>query len=201
MIAVFTNGNISQEAAPLENATGYTRPTMQLPKTMEGSFESAFGEIVSFIDSRYRTVAKKEGRAICGLSMGGFHTLYISLNNPDTFNYSGMFSAAIGVTDPNISPVYQDFDAKLKKYFDAKPALLWIGCGKTDFLYKSKRRVPLQTFLIFLPLHLHGNGRRPHMEELEDILKRIPDPCFSNRDTFRKPFREGGEKKPPSLRG
>lgn len=137
MIAVFTNGNISQEAAPLENATGYTRPTMQLPKTMEGSFESAFGEIVSFIDSRYRTVAKKEGRAICGLSMGGFHTLYISLNNPDTFNYSGMFSAAIGVTDPNISPVYQDFDAKLKKYFDAKPALLWIGCGKTDFLYKS----------------------------------------------------------------
>jgi len=137
MIAVFTNGNISQEAAPLENATGYTRPTMNLPKTMEGSFESAFGEIVTFIDSRYRTVAKKEGRAICGLSMGGFHTLYISVNNPDMFNYSGMFSAAIGVTDPGVSPIYQDFDAKLERYFKGKPALLWIGIGKTDFLYRQ----------------------------------------------------------------
>jgi len=68
--------------------------------------------------------------------MGGFHTLYISVNNPDMFNYSGMFSAAISVTDPSVSPIYQNFDAKLKRYFDSKPALLWIGCGRTDFLYK-----------------------------------------------------------------
>ena len=31
MIVVFTNGNISQEAAPGENSTGYTRPTTSLP--------------------------------------------------------------------------------------------------------------------------------------------------------------------------
>ena len=137
MIVVFTNGNISQEAAPLENSTGYTRPTMSLPQTMEGTFETAFPEIVKFIDSRYRTIAKKQSRAICGLSMGGFHTLNISLNYPDMFNYSGMFSAAIGVTDPSISPMYQDFDAKLATYFAKKPALLWIGIGKTDFLIQS----------------------------------------------------------------
>lgn len=137
MIVVFTNGNISQEAAPLENSTGYTRPTMSLPQTMEGTFETAFPEIVKFIDSRYRTLAKKQSRAICGLSMGGFHTLYITLNNPDMFNYSGMFSAAIGVTDPSISPMYQDFDQKLAAYFAKKPALLWIGIGRTDFLIQS----------------------------------------------------------------
>ncbi len=137
MIVVFTNGNISQEAAPLENSTGYTRPTMSLPQTMEGTFETAFPEIVKFIDSRYRTLAKKQFRAICGLSMGGFHTLNISLNYPDLFNYSGMFSAAIGVTDPSISPMYQDFDRKLAAYFAKKPALLWIGIGRTDFLIQS----------------------------------------------------------------
>ena len=137
MIVVFTNGNISQEAAPGENSTGYVNPTMQLPQTMEGTFEKAFPEIVSFIDSRYRTVAKKQSRAVCGLSMGGFHTLYLSLNYPDMFNYSGMFSAAIGVSDPSISPMYQDFDAKLAKYFAGKPALLWIGCGNTDFLWQA----------------------------------------------------------------
>ncbi|MBQ6761846.1 MAG: esterase [Bacteroidales bacterium] len=137
MIVVFTNGNISQEAAPLENSTGYTRPTMSLPQTMEGTFETAFPEIVKFIDSRYRTLAKKQSRAICGLSMGGFHTLNISLNYPDLFNYSGMFSAAIGVTDPSISPMYQDFERKLAAYFAKKPALLWIGIGRTDFLIQS----------------------------------------------------------------
>ena len=141
MIVVFTNGNISQEAAPGENSTGYVRPTMSLPQTMEGTFETAFPEVVKFIDSRYRTIAKKQSRAICGLSMGGFHTLYITLNNPDMFNYSGMFSAAIGTGSEQAASghpeIYQDFDSKLAKYFAKKPALLWIGIGKTDFLIQS----------------------------------------------------------------
>jgi len=139
MIAVFTNGNISQEAAPLENATGYTRPTMSLPKTMEGSFEAAFPEIVKFIDSHYRTIAKKQSRAVCGLSMGGFHSLYLSLNYPDYFNYTGLFSAAISTgSEANaVNDIYKDVDQKLATYFGKKPALFWIGCGNSDFLYKA----------------------------------------------------------------
>ena len=139
MIVVFTNGNISCEAAPGENAQGYVNPTMSLPQTMEGTFEKSFPEIVKFIDTRYRTIAKKQSRAVCGLSMGGFHTLNLSINYPDMFNYSGMFSAAIGVSDPSISPLYQDFDGKLAKYFAKKPALLWIGCGNTDFLFNANK--------------------------------------------------------------
>ena len=141
MIVVFTNGNISCEAAPLENAQGYVNPTMSLPQTMEGTFESAFPEIVKFIDSRYRTQARKQSRAICGLSMGGFHTLYITINNPDMFNYSGMFSAAIGTGSEQSASghpeIYRDVDRKLAGYFAKKPALLWIGIGKTDFLFQS----------------------------------------------------------------
>ena len=140
MIVVFTNGNISQEAAPLENSTGYTRPTMSLPQTMEGTFETSFPEVVKFIDSHYRTIAKKQGRAICGLSMGGFHTLYITLNNPDMFNYSGMFSAAIGTGSEQQAAhkeIYENIDGKLATYFAKKPALLWIGIGKTDFLIQA----------------------------------------------------------------
>ena len=139
MIVVFTNGNISQEAAPCQNSTGYIHPTTALPQTMEGTFETAFPEVVKFIDSNYRTIAKKQSRAICGLSMGGFHTLYISLNYPDMFGYSGMFSAAIGVSDPSVYPIYQDFDTKLETYFSQKPNLLWIGCGNTDFLFEANK--------------------------------------------------------------
>ena len=140
MIVVFTNGNISQEAAPLENSTGYTRPTMDLPQTMEGTFETAFPEVVKFIDSHYRTIAKKQSRAICGLSMGGFHTLYITLNNPDMFAYSGMFSAAIGTGSEQTAAhkeIYENVDGKLATYSSKKPAMLWIGIGRTDFLIQS----------------------------------------------------------------
>lgn len=138
MIVVFTNGNISQQAAPLENATGYNIPTMSLPQTMEGTFETSFPEIVKFIDGNYRTVAKKQSRAICGLSMGGFHSLYISLNNPDMFNYIGLFSAAIGTGSENTpSTIYADFEAKVDRLFARKPAYYLIAIGNTDFLYKA----------------------------------------------------------------
>ena len=140
MIVVMTNGNISQHAAPGEGPEGMKSPNMQLPKTMEGSFETAFPEVVKFVDSHYRTIAKKQGRAICGLSMGGFHTLYITLNNPDMFNYSGMFSAAIGTGSEQTAAhkeIYENVDGKLATYFSKKPAMLWIGIGKTDFLIES----------------------------------------------------------------
>ncbi len=137
MIVVFPNGNISQQSAPLENSNRYDRPMWSLPKTMDGTFETSFPEIVKFIDSNYRTIAKKSSRAICGLSMGGFHTLHISLNYPDMFAYSGMFSSAIGVSDTSISPIYQDTDKKIATYIEKKPELLWIAIGKDDVLYKS----------------------------------------------------------------
>ena len=138
MIAVFTNGNISQQAAVHQTGNGYIRQSTMLPRTMEGSFESSFNEVVSFIDKNYRTIAKKQSRAICGLSMGGFHSLYISANNPDWFGYVGLFSAAVGVTDASVSPIYQDREAKLAKQFASKP-YYFIACGNSDFLYKANK--------------------------------------------------------------
>ena len=137
MIVVMTNGNAIQEAAPGESSLGYVVPTMQLPKTMEGSFETHFPEVVEFVDKHYRTKANKENRAIAGLSMGGFHSLHTSKQYPDMFNYVGLFSAAIMPFGNVSSPIYDDMEGKLKIQFDKKPALYWIGIGKTDFLYKS----------------------------------------------------------------
>lgn len=137
MIVVMTNGNAALEAAPGESSLGFRQPTSRLPKTMEGSFEEAFPEVVSFIDSHYRTQADKSHRAIAGLSMGGFHSLHISKQYPDMFNYVGLFSAAIMPDSKTDSPIYQDIGDKLKIQFDKKPALYWIGIGNKDFLYKA----------------------------------------------------------------
>lgn len=137
MIVVMPNGNASQEAAPGESSRGMVPPTMQLLKTMEGSYEQAFPEIVKFIDKNYHTIKSKSGRAIAGLSMGGFHSLHISKQYPDMFNYIGLFSAAIMPNKEVSSPIYENMEGKLKVQFDKNPALYWIAIGKTDFLYKA----------------------------------------------------------------
>ena len=137
MIVVMPNGNADQEAAPGESSLGMIKPTMQLPKTMEGSMEESFPDIVNFVDRNYRTVKAKSGRAIAGLSMGGFHSLHISKQYPDMFNYVGLFSAAIMPNEKVKSPIYDNMEAKLKTQFSKNPALYWIAIGNTDFLYKA----------------------------------------------------------------
>lgn len=137
MIVVMTNGNVSQEAAPGESSLGYIVPTMQLPKTMDGSMEESFPDVVNFIDATYRTVKRKSGRAIAGLSMGGFHSLHISKQYPDMFDYVGLFSAAIMPDKQVKSSVYDNTENRLKIQFNKNPKLYWIAIGKTDFLYKA----------------------------------------------------------------
>lgn len=52
-------------------------------------------DLIPLIDSTYRTIDKKEGRAISGISMGGFGSLNISLSNPDMFDSIGLMSPAL----------------------------------------------------------------------------------------------------------
>lgn len=139
MIVVMTNGNSDLQAAPGESSLGFTQPTTQLPRTMDGSFETSFPEIVKFIDKNYRTIANKKNRAIAGLSMGGFHSMHISKQYPDMFDYIGLFSAAIMPRENAKSPVYEDLEGKLARQFAKKPALYWIAIGNTDFLYQANK--------------------------------------------------------------
>ncbi|MDE5554446.1 MAG: esterase [Muribaculaceae bacterium] len=136
MIVVMPNGNASQEAAPGETHFGLVPPTVALPHTMDGAFEEAFPDIVTFVDKTYRTKADKANRAIAGLSMGGFHSLHTSKQFPDLFDYVGLFSAAI---NPRVegSEIYKDREAKLRRQFADGPRLYWIAIGKDDFLYNE----------------------------------------------------------------
>lgn len=139
MIVVMPNGNADMEAAPGESSWGYRQPTTRLHRTMDGSFETAFPEIVSFVDSTYRTVPEKGGRAIAGLSMGGFHSQRISMLYPDMFDYVGLFSAACKPHSNANPEVYQNMEQKLAAQFAAQPRLYWIAIGDKDFLYDENR--------------------------------------------------------------
>lgn len=135
MIVVMTNGCPQHAAAPGESHEGMYKPYNV--GSMEGAFESSFGDVISFVDKHYRTIRKSSGRAIAGLSMGGFHSYYISANMPKTFDYVGLFSAAIMPREGVTSPIYENMEQKLEVLFGNNPKLYYIAIGKTDFLYEA----------------------------------------------------------------
>ena len=49
-------------------------------------------ELIPYIDSHFKTINKKEGRAMAGLSMGGVETKLITLRRPEVFAYWGLLS-------------------------------------------------------------------------------------------------------------
>ena len=132
MIVVMTNGNPWQQAAPGEAADGMKQPGMKFDPS-QTSFEESFGDVIAYVEDNYRVIRKKEARAVAGLSMGGGHSFNISRMYPDTFDYVGLFSAAVrGVEDPEVAEsLVRQRDNGLKLY--------WIACGNTDFLYQANK--------------------------------------------------------------
>jgi enterochelin esterase-like enzyme len=75
-------------------------------------------ELVPYVDAHFRTIAKKESRAMAGLSMGGMETHTITLARPEMFGYYGLLSG--GVYTPQ---EIQD-KAQVKKIF--------VSCGSKE---------------------------------------------------------------------
>jgi enterochelin esterase family protein len=134
MIVVMPNGNANQAGASNEIPPPVAQNRQNPPgrSRSSGQFErSLTADIVPFIESHYRVVANKEGRAIAGLSMGGGHTIRTTLDNPEKFNYIGVFSGL--VRNPN-----EEEFAALKA---ENPSLYWVGCGVDDFLYEGSQEL------------------------------------------------------------
>lgn len=140
MIVVVTNSNMSQKAAPGNYENSLHRPQLMVPGNMDGQFEESFMDVVEYIEKTYNVYKDKAHRAIAGLSMGGFHTVYISANNPDMFDYVCPLSAAlVGAQGDRDSYIYKDLDAKVDKQFKKAPKLYWIACGNADSLIKNNQ--------------------------------------------------------------
>ncbi len=75
-------------------------------------------ELIPYVDTHFRTIPKKEQRAMAGLSMGGFETKTITLNKPDVFSYYGLLSGG----------VYASADFKDKP----KPKLIFLSSGSKE---------------------------------------------------------------------
>ena len=134
MIVVMPNGNPTCNAAP-----GWWHEGMYTPdgnafnqRGAKASMEESFMDIVNYVDSHYKTIKKRSGRAVTGLSMGGGHTFGISRLYPETFDYYGLQSAAVRVQQNDAK-----FNEQMTRLFSSKPKLFWIAIGKEDFLIQQ----------------------------------------------------------------
>lgn len=144
MIVVTPNGNASDDAGPLE--TGIKNK--ERPQT---TYEESFQDIMNYVKSHYKIKKGADNTAVCGLSMGGYHTFRISMLNAGTFGYMGLFSAAVRLEWNTQKTVVEQFESnqkaaeQMKALFAAKPHLYWIAIGKDDFLFQQN--VELRQYL------------------------------------------------------
>lgn len=95
--------------------------------------ESLLKEIIPRVESEYRVSAKREDRAIAGLSMGGLESLVIGLNNTGKFAWIGGFSSAVHAVQPSTLSHLDPGTADLR--------LLWMSCGTSDGLLEPNQRL------------------------------------------------------------
>ena len=62
-------------------------------------------ELRPFIEARYQTRTDRDGRAIAGLSMGGFGAMSYAARHPDLFGFAASFSGAVDLLHPGITGV------------------------------------------------------------------------------------------------
>ena len=133
MIVVMPNGNTAHKSAPGQSDEGMYKP--YFGGSMDGSFESSFGDIVRYVESHYRVVRKPSARAVAGLSMGGGHSLCLAANNPGMFDYVGLFSPAV---KPRMeSPTYENLESKIAAMFAKNPKLFYVAIGDDDYLMEE----------------------------------------------------------------
>jgi enterochelin esterase-like enzyme len=127
-IAVMPFGYPEPPSSPTAAAfRGFTSITDEFSKDL-------IGDLIPYIQSRFRVETDRDHRAIAGLSMGGVESLTIGLNHPELFSYVGGFSAAItpATFSKDFAALAADPNVTNQKFH-----LIWLGCGTDDGLFPA----------------------------------------------------------------
>jgi S-formylglutathione hydrolase FrmB len=122
-------------------------------------------ELVSWIDSHYRTIKSRIGRGITGLSMGGHGGMYLGLKHQDVFGAAGSMSGGV-----DIRPFPRNWEmAQRLGTLAAKPEnwekytvmnllhlyqpglAIIVDCGTEDFFYKVNEQLHQQLLYRNIP--------------------------------------------------
>lgn len=124
------------------------------------AYEKAIAEdLVSYVDRVFPTKAERGGRAIGGLSMGGYGALRLALGRPDLFCSANSHSGAVAFAHKETARDGQPLSAEFTRILGDKPVggkndlfaltektadksklpALRIDCGVDDFLIEDNR--------------------------------------------------------------
>jgi S-formylglutathione hydrolase FrmB len=98
-------------------------------------------ELIPDVESRYRTARGREGRAIAGLSMGGYGALKFGLKYPDKFIFAASMSGALDVAERSNENPRNSWDflrASVMQTFGAAGS----ATREANDLYKLAREFP-----------------------------------------------------------
>jgi len=109
-------------------------------------------DVIGFVDRTFQTIRARRGRAIAGLSMGGYGAVQLGMKHPGKFTcicaHSGAFLLEAGRPEPPFAEMMPYFRKRanqpgalakglLKRR--TRPALR-MDCGREDFLIENNRR-------------------------------------------------------------
>jgi len=108
-------------------------------------------DILPFVEGRYTVEKSREGRAIAGLSMGGFQSIAIGVGHLELFSRIGSFSGGVRADDcyeKTLGPLLADPHAFALPLFEKY----------TVYVTKSPGSIPVVLAVPFKPGELPGSG-------------------------------------------
>lgn len=134
---------------------GFAGWYLDSPLQKDSQYESYISqEVIHYIDKHYRTVAKAEGRFICGLSMGGHGAISLLAKHPDLYIGAGSMSGVLQLTTSSkkygIAQLIGDYETtpetwenysclKLVENLAGLNKGIVIDCGVDDFTIITNR--------------------------------------------------------------
>src|SRR5689334_22003109 len=65
------------------------------------------GELIPWVQETFRTIPSRKGRALAGLSMGGFSSMSYAVRHPHLFSAASTYSGAVDTNNQEVQPVIQ----------------------------------------------------------------------------------------------
>jgi putative tributyrin esterase len=156
-------------------------------------------DLIAEIDEKYRTIRARHGRAIAGLSMGGYGAVKFSLKYPELFAFAGSLSGAFNAPQ-NLASLRPEFRTRLFEVFGGEGsrarsendifALLskshhspdqyfYLACGSTDFFLETNRAFIHQLSSRNMSYEYHetpgGHGWEYWDRALQPLLQSVED--------------------------
>lgn len=103
-----------------EGDNGWYTDSATVPSDQYESF--IIRELISEVDSRFRTVGDRRGRSVAGASMGGYGAIKFGLKYPETFSLaasmSGAFDATTRTDDASIMQTFGETGSRAREAND-----------------------------------------------------------------------------------